>query len=69
MMVELLAPVPEDHICDPACGTSGFLVEAAHYLKTEHKDAIFYNKERKAHFNNTMFTGYDMDRTMLASVP
>ena len=65
MMVELLAPVPEDHICDPACGTSGFLVEAAHYLKTEHKDAIFYNKERKAHFNNTMFTGYDMDRTML----
>ena len=65
MMVELLAPVPEDHICDPACGTSGFLVEAAHYLKTEHNDAIFYNKERKAHFNNTMFTGYDMDRTML----
>ena len=65
MMVELLAPVPEDHICDPACGTSGFLVEAAHYLKTKHKDAIFYNKERKAHFNNTMFTGYDMDRTML----
>ena len=26
MMVELVAPRPEDVICDPACGTCGFLV-------------------------------------------
>lgn len=27
VMVKLLAPVTEDHICDPACGTSGFLMD------------------------------------------
>ena len=41
MMVELLAPKPTDTICDPACGTSGFLVGAAQYLKETQKDEIF----------------------------
>ncbi|MBE6962747.1 MAG: SAM-dependent DNA methyltransferase [Ruminococcaceae bacterium] len=65
MMVELMAPGSDEVICDPACGTSGFLVAAGEYLREKHKDEIFFNKERKAHYNNTMFTGYDMDRTML----
>ena len=30
MMVELLAPGPDELICDPACGTSGFLVAAGY---------------------------------------
>lgn len=25
MMVELVQPTPDDFICDPACGTAGFL--------------------------------------------
>lgn len=29
MMVELLQPTPDDIICDPACGTAGFLVSAS----------------------------------------
>ena len=29
MIVEMMQPDPEDVICDPACGTSGFLVNAA----------------------------------------
>ena len=29
------------------------------------KDEIFFNQQRKAHYMNEMFTGYDMDRTML----
>ena len=33
MMVELIAPKPTDIICDPSCGTSGFLVSAGEYLK------------------------------------
>ena len=33
MIVDLMAPQPEDIICDPACGTSGFLVTASEYLK------------------------------------
>ena len=65
MMVEMLDPKPEDTICDPACGTSGFLVAAGEYLKEKYNNEIFYNSEKKDHYNNHMFFGYDMDRTML----
>ena len=65
MMVELVDPKADDLICDPACGTSGFLVSAAEYLKDKKKEEIFYNKEKKAHYMNEMFSGFDMDRTML----
>ena len=65
MMVEMLDPKPDDTICDPACGTSGFLVAAGEYLKEKYSNDIFYNNERKDHYNNHMFFGYDMDRTML----
>ena len=65
MMVELMDPKPEDTICDPACGTSGFLVSAGEYLKEKYHNEIFYNREKKDHYNNHMFFGYDMDRTML----
>ena len=65
MMVELLDPKPEDTICDPACGTSGFLVSAGEYLKEKYHDTIFYNRQKKDHYNNGMFFGYDLDRTML----
>ena len=33
LMVELMAPTPEDTICDPAAGTAGFLVAAGEYLR------------------------------------
>lgn len=65
MMVELMKPSAEDVICDPACGTSGFLVTAGEYLKEKHKEEIFYDKVKKDHYMNHMFHGYDMDRTML----
>ena len=65
MMVELMAPKPHDIICDPACGTSGFLVSAGEYLKEKYLDEIFMNAANKKHYNNDMFHGYDMDRTML----
>ncbi|MEA5051546.1 MAG: class I SAM-dependent DNA methyltransferase [Oscillospiraceae bacterium] len=65
MMVELMAPQPDDVICDPACGTSGFLITAGDYLKEHCKEEIFFNKQKKDHYMNHMFHGYDMDRTML----
>ncbi len=65
MMVELMAPSAEDVICDPACGTSGFLVTAGEYLKEKHKEEIFFDRQKKDHYMNHMFYGYDMDRTML----
>lgn len=32
LMVEMTAPTPKDVICDPACGTCGFLVAAREYM-------------------------------------
>jgi type I restriction enzyme M protein len=64
-MVELLDLTPTDTIADPACGTSGFLVEAANYLKDRYQHDYLTNDPARRHFNYTAFTGYDMDRTML----
>lgn len=64
MMVELVKPTPSDIIADPAMGTAGFLVESQEYLRENHAD-LFLNAGIREHFNNAMFTGYDMDRTML----
>ncbi len=65
MMVELMDPKADDVICDPSCGTAGFLVEAGEYLWNNKKEEIFYDKQKKDHFMNHMFHGFDMDRTML----
>ena len=65
MMVELLDLQPCDTVCDPACGTGGFLVAAGEYLKEHYHNEIFFDRDAKAHYDNDMFTGYDMDRTML----
>ena len=65
MMVELVQPKPDDIICDPACGTAGFLVGAGKYLKKHHKEEIYFNREKKAHYMNNMFHGFDMGTTML----
>lgn len=65
MMVEMMNPNAEEIICDPACGTSGFLVAAGEYLRERCKEEIFFDKTNKDHYMNHMFFGYDMDRTML----
>jgi len=64
MMVELTAPEPKDIICDPACGTAGFLVAAADYLRKRHPK-IFNDPESMRRFNNETFNGFDFDSTML----
>lgn len=65
MMVDMMEPKVDDIICDPACGTSGFLVAAGEYLKENRKEEIFFNREKREHYMNHMFHGFDMDRTML----
>lgn len=65
MVIELMDPTADEVICDPACGTAGFLVGAGDYLKEKRRDEIFFNREKKDHYMNHMFHGYDMDRTML----
>ncbi len=64
LMVELAKPHPNDIICDPASGTSGFLIGAAEYLKETCRE-IFRDKKSREHFNNHMFYGRDFDVTML----
>lgn len=67
MMVNLMQPKPDEIICDPACGTSGFLIAASEYLMEdeERKREVLFDKANKEHYLNHMFHGYDMDRTML----
>jgi type I restriction enzyme M protein len=64
LMVELTAPRPGDVICDPACGTAGFLVAAGEYLRERHPEILRDDKLRK-HFHEEAFHGYDFDNTML----
>ena len=64
MMVELVAPTPRDIICDPACGTAGFLANAARTLHDRFKKEYFA-PETMAHFNATAFIGVDLDATMV----
>ncbi len=63
MMVELLQPAPDDMICDPACGTAGFLVSASEYIRRNYEDTM--TAEQWEHFAGDAFTGFDTDRTML----
>ncbi|TDR31053.1 type I restriction-modification system subunit M [Hydromonas duriensis] len=64
MMVEMMQPTQTDTICDPSCGSAGFLVGAGEYIHTHHKD-WFHDKTFNAHYNQDMFTGIEFDQTML----
>lgn len=64
LMVEMTAPGPRDEICDPACGTAGFLMEAARFISRQHGEALL-DRIQRDHFNNSMFHGFDFDSTML----
>lgn len=63
MMVQLVKPTPDDIICDPACGTAGFLVSAAEYIRKNYEPTM--TSEQWEHFDEGAFTGFDTDTTML----
>ena len=65
LMVDMTAPTPKDVICDPACGTAGFLVAASEHLVEHHSDTIYKDAAARRHFNEGTFHGYDFDNTML----
>jgi type I restriction enzyme M protein len=64
LMVDMMAPGPKDVICDPACGTCGFLVAAGEYLRQNHPK-LFQEKVSRDHFHEETFHGFDFDGTML----
>jgi type I restriction enzyme M protein len=45
MIVELMQPQPTDRICDPSCGTAGFLIESYDYLMRHHSSAAGTHKD------------------------
>lgn len=65
MMAQLMKPTPDDVVCDPACGSAGFLVSVSEYMR-EHYPQSFYDKEFVEHYKNKMFHGCEFDETMIA---
>ena len=76
-MVEMIDPKPTETVCDPACGTAGFLVETIKYLYRTHTSEptegesgdLVYSGDllgsHEKHIKNKMLTGFDFDATML----
>lgn len=78
-MIELVDPQPTETICDPACGTAGFLARTMEYLNRVHSSeaGTFEDEEGNKHYagdelepyrdhiNKHMFWGFDFDTTML----
>jgi type I restriction enzyme M protein len=64
LMVEMVEPTPKDVVCDPACGTCGFLVNVGESLRERHPEVLTSAKLRE-HFHHHLFHGFDFDNTML----
>jgi len=54
-MVEVVAPQPEETICDPACGTGGFLL-AAHDFVARNK----LDRDQKKHLKKDALRGWEI---------
>ena len=79
LMVEMLAPRPDETVADPSCGTAGFLVETMQYLyktytspegiHTEEDGEKIYTGDLlepyRKHIQTDMLYGFDFDVTML----
>jgi len=78
-MIELTDPQPTETVCDPACGTAGFLARTMEYLNRVHSSeaGTFEDEDGNKHYtgdqlepyrdhiNKHMFWGFDFDTTML----
>ena len=64
LMVAMTAPTPKDEICDPACGTAGFLIAASEYCANNHPEML-RGRDREEALPQQMFHGFDFDSTML----
>ncbi len=64
MMVDMVRPLMDDVICDPACGTAGFLTASGEYIR-EHFANELLTETGKTHFQDKMFMGMEFDPTMI----
>ncbi len=79
MMIEMIDVQPTETVCDPACGTAGFLSRTMEYLTRKHSspESIYQDEDGNPiysgdllapyseHINKEMFWGLDFDSTML----
>jgi type I restriction enzyme M protein len=56
-MVTCIAPRPGERICDPACGTGGFLFTAYNYISHEN---THLTSAEKRHLRNEAFAGWEL---------
>ncbi|HWI81746.1 class I SAM-dependent DNA methyltransferase [Ramlibacter sp.] len=56
-MVDCIAPKADETICDPACGTGGFLFTAYNYIVHHNKNLT---REQTKHLRDASFTGYEL---------
>ncbi|MFR2012071.1 MAG: N-6 DNA methylase [Christensenellales bacterium] len=62
MMVELMEPTPDTNVCDPACGTAGFLISSAEYIRRRYGNKM--SDVQWKNYATKTFTGFDTDETM-----
>lgn len=66
-IVAIMQPKKDQTICDPACGTAGFLISAYKYVSNENtkknKGDLLTPDDKKMLLNN--FTGYDISAEMV----
>ncbi len=68
MMVEMVDPKPDELVCDPACGTAGFLISAAEHIRTKYENSMTTEQwDAFSGINGAapQFSGFEMDQTML----
>ncbi len=56
-MVDVVRPKPGETICDPACGTGGFLLAAHEYIIANNPNMT---KEEKRALKDTTFSGWEL---------
>ncbi len=56
-MVDCIAPQPKERICDPACGTGGFLFTAYNHIVERHPNL---SRDQKRHLKEAAFTGVEL---------
>ncbi|MDA0836513.1 MAG: class I SAM-dependent DNA methyltransferase [Planctomycetota bacterium] len=57
-IVDVMQPGPDDTVCDPACGTGGFLLSALDYVIREHGREL--NPDQKKHLRKAFVRGWEL---------
>ena len=55
-IVDVIQPAPGEVVCDPACGTGGFLLSAAHYLASHYQ----LDRDQKEHLRYDALRGVEL---------